>query len=66
MKRSRTISGRIPWEGYTTFWCFSGFKYGVTLVEDRVQFVLQSKRGRKHTKSSVKTDKVPFRKPLAG
>ena len=66
MKRSRQISGRIPWEGYTTFWCFSWFKYGVTLVEDRVQFVLQRKHGRKLTNSLAKTDKVPFRKPLAG
>jgi len=31
MKRSRQISGRILWEGYTTFWCFSRFIYGVTL-----------------------------------
>jgi len=36
------------------------------LVEVRVQFVLQSKHGRKLTNSLAKTDKVPFRKPLAG
>jgi hypothetical protein len=29
-------------------------------VEDRVQFVLQSKHGLKHAKSSTKTDKYHF------
>jgi hypothetical protein len=41
MERSGQISSRFPWEGNTTFWCFSWFKYGVTLVEDSSVFTAE-------------------------
>lgn len=34
MERASQSSGRMSWEGNTTFWYFSWFKYGVGSVED--------------------------------